>query len=223
MTNNTHSTYSYHTGNIGIADGTRAHSSGHDGLVTRITRVPRQISPVLAALAGASAAAGIVTGYYSYLHRSPVHHAPVPGTSAWTPHLIEAAVLGMLYGIALWRRGRGSGPGSARLLLLAPLGRSAAARLSATLAAGLGRSSWRALAALGPLALIGYSFWRAGEQVTGGLDPNFTVNAWGGPSYLGAMACHYLDLVLMIAVAAWLLSKILLHATDGRIPPRAVA
>ena len=59
--------------------------------------------------------------------------------------------------------------------------------------------------------------------MTGGLDPNFTVNAWGGPSYLGAMTCHYLDLVLMIAVAAWLLSKILLPATDGRIPPRAVA
>ena len=30
MTNNTRSTYSYNTGNIGIADGTRAGSSGHD-------------------------------------------------------------------------------------------------------------------------------------------------------------------------------------------------
>ena len=109
--------------------------------MTRITRVPRQISPVLTALAGGSAAAGIVSGYYSYLRRSPVHHAPVPGASAWTPHLIEAAVLGMLYGIALWRRSRGSGPGSARLLLLAPLGRSAAARLSATLAAAAGAST----------------------------------------------------------------------------------
>ena len=50
---------------------------------------------------------------------------------------------------------------------------------------------------------------RIGEQVTGGLDPNFTVNAWGGPTYLGAMACHYLDAALMIAVSAWLLNMIL--------------
>jgi hypothetical protein len=64
-------------------------------------------------------------------------------------HLIVAAVLCLLYGMALWRRSRGSGPAGARLLLLAPLGRRAAARLSATLAAGPGRSSWRALAALG--------------------------------------------------------------------------
>jgi hypothetical protein len=35
-----------------------------------------------------------------------------------------------------------------------------------------------------------YFFARAGEQVIGGLDPNSTVNAWGGPAYLGAMACH---------------------------------
>ena len=72
--------------------------------------------------------------------------------------------------------------------------------------------SWRSAAALPPLAVIGYSFWRVGEQVTGGLDPNFTVNAWGGPTYLGAMACHYLDAALIIAVSAWLLDKILLPA-----------
>jgi hypothetical protein len=37
------------------------------------------------------------------------------------------------------------------------------------------------------------------------------------------MTCHYLDLVLLIAVASWLLSKILLPATDAPIPPRATA
>jgi hypothetical protein len=78
------------------------------------------------------------------------------------------------------------------------------------------QASWRSAAALPPLAVMGYSFWRAGEQVTGGLDPNFTVNAWGGPTYLGAMACHYLDAGLMIAVSAWLLDKILLPAAPRR-------
>jgi len=54
-----------------------------------------------------------------------------------------------------------------------------------------------------------FCFWRAGVQVTAGLDPNFTVNAWGGPSYAGAMACHYLDLFLLAAGAAWLMDRIL--------------
>ena len=45
--------------------------------------------------------------------------------------------------------------------------------------------------------------------MTGGLDPNFTVNAWGGPSYAGALACHLLDLFLLGAAAAWLMDRIL--------------
>jgi hypothetical protein len=65
------------------------------------------------------------------------------------------------------------------------------------------------LAALPPLAVIAYGCWRIGEQVTGGLDPNFTADAWGGPTYLGAMACHYLDTGLIMAVCAWLLDRIL--------------
>ena len=74
----------------------------------------------------------------------------------------------------------------------------------------------RALLALPPAALIAYCLWRAGEQVTGGLDPNFTVNAWGGPSYLGAMACHCLDIALAIGGCAWLLDLILLEgAAEG--------
>lgn len=38
-----------------------------------------------------------------------------------------------------------------------------------------------------------YYFLRAGMQVLGALDPNFTVNAWGGPSYLGASFAHWMD------------------------------
>ena len=48
-------------------------------------------------------------------------------------------------------------------------------------------------------------------------------NAWGGPSYLGAMACHYLDAALMIAAGAWLLDKILPSAVaaEGSTAPRS--
>jgi hypothetical protein len=43
-----------------------------------------------------------------------------------------------------------------------------------------------------------------------------TVNAWGGPSYLGAMACHYLDCFLMVAAATWVLNRILLPDSATR-------
>jgi hypothetical protein len=89
--------------------------------------------------------------------------------------------------------------------MLAPLGRDAAARLVTALRS----ASWRIVPALLPLALIGYCFWRIGDQVIGGLDPSFTANAWGGPTYLGAMACHYLDGAVIIAACAMLLDKIL--------------
>ena len=38
---------------------------------------------------------------------------------------------------------------------------------------------------------------------------HFTANAWGGPTYLGAMYCHYLDLGLISAAAALLIDRLL--------------
>jgi hypothetical protein len=173
-----------------------------------VSRTTRQISLRLSAVSAGFAILGIATGLVQYLQRSPVPEVHVPGTSAWTPHLIVAAVLCALYGVARYRHRRPPG----RLLLLAPLGRSAAARLRVTMR----QVSWRSVAALPLLLLIAYSYWRIGEQVIGGLDPHFTINAWGGPTYLGAMTCHYLDAALMIAVTAWLLDKILLPAVAQR-------
>jgi hypothetical protein len=172
-----------------------------------VSQVTRRFSALLCAAAASAAVAGIATGFALYLDRSPIQEAHVPGTSAWVQHLIVAAVACALYGVARWRHDRRFGRGSGRLLLLAPLGGSAAARLAATMR----QVTWRSVAALPLVTVITYIFWRAGEQVTGGLDPNFTVNAWGGPTYLGAMACHYLDGALIIAASAWLLDRILLR------------
>jgi len=185
-----------------------AHSTSNP--IRRIS-VTRQISPRLTALAAGLAAVGIGCGFCKYLNRSPILEAHVPGTSAWIQQIIVAVVACALYGVARWRHDRRFGRGSGRLLLLAPLGRSAAGRLAATMR----RPSWRSAAALPPLAAVAYCCWRIGEQITGGLDPNFTVNAWGGPTYLGAMACHYLDCALIIGVSAWLLDLILRPAAAG--------
>ena len=175
------------------------------------SHVTRRVSALLCAAAASATVAGIATGFARYLHRSPIRQAHVPGTSAWVQHLIVAAVGCALYGVARWRHDRRFGRGTGQLLLLAPLGMTAASRLRATMRP----VTWRTAAALPLLTVIAYSFWRAGEQVTGGLDPNFTVNAWGGPTYPGAMACHYLDGALIIAVSAWLLGRVLLPPPSG--------
>jgi hypothetical protein len=183
-----------------------------DTISPTTTTSNRPISLVLSAATIALIGVGVVTGLNTYLNRSPVRAAHVAGTSAWSQQLIIAGVAVVLYGLALWLHRRRPGRGSGRLLLLAPIGTSAMARLAATMREG----SWRTLAVLPPLALIAYCWWRTGEQVIGGLDPNFTANAWGGPSYLGAMFCHYLDGGLIIAACAWLLNWIMIPARDIR-------
>ncbi|WP_405164186.1 hypothetical protein OG203_03425 [Nocardia sp. NBC_01499] len=174
---------------------------------------PRLSIPLLA-IATTSLAAGIVSGGLAYLNRSPDHEAHVAGTTAWWPHLVLLALTAIITTAIVRQRG----PHATRLLLLAPLGTTAANRLTHTIGSILNRPSAlpRLLLAIPPTALLIYSPFRAGMQILGGLDPNFTANAWGGPTYLGAMACHYLDGALLTAAAAALLNLLLLPAEHGK-------
>lgn len=177
-----------------------------------IRRTCEQLSLPLVAPAAAVFASGLVSGWYTYQDRSPYRQKYVPGASAWWQHAVLAAVACLIFGYAGWRRQREHGRPSGHPLVRAPVAKPAAARIARTVRSaargegGVGRSLLAAVLA----ALILYNFWRAGLQVLGGLDPNMTVNAWGGPTYVGAMACHYLDGFLLITVAAWLLDRILL-------------
>ena len=186
--------------------------AGKPGTMTiKIRRVARQLSAPLVILAAALFAAGMIFGLFSYLHRSSIRETFIPGSSAWWQQLAVAGVASAAFGYGWWRHQRRFGPHSGRLWLLAPLGKPAARRVAQTLGAlrspsGLGR----ALLAMLPAAVFLYFFYRNGEQVIGGLDPNFTVNAWGGPTYIGAMACHYLDGLVLMGAAAWLLDRLLL-------------
>jgi len=174
-------------------------------------RVLRHLSPSLAIIAAAVFAGGVAAGYISYLDRSPVLQKHIPGTAAWPQQLVVAALAAVLLGYAYWRHHRAPGRPGQPPWLLSPLGKPAARRLARTIRTGRGgpAASGRAVLALALAGLFLYGFYRAGEQVTAGLDPNFTVNAWGGPTYLGAMACHYLDLLVLMGAAAWLLHLIL--------------
>jgi hypothetical protein len=159
-------------------------------------------------VAGLLFTGGFSVGWLHYLHRSsaPVRH--VPGSSAWWQHAAVAGVaVAIITVIWLGRRTGRIGPH----VLLAPLGRSAADRISVLFRRALWRpaSFGRAVLATPLLLLVMFGFFRTGYQVTSGLDPNDTVNAWGGPTYIGAMACHYLDVAVIVAAAAWLLNEIL--------------
>ena len=171
----------------------------------------RHLSPSLAVLAAAVLGGGVAAGYIAYAHRSPTLHKHIPGASAWPQQLVVAALAGAAFGYAYWRHHRTPGRCGAPPWLLSPVGRPAARRLATTIRGGLSGPSpfGRAVLALALGGLFLYGLYRAGEQVTAGLDPNFTVNAWGGPIYLGAMACHYLDLLVLMGAAAWILHLIL--------------
>ncbi|MFC9432400.1 hypothetical protein [Nocardia sp. NPDC057030] len=169
------------------------------------------LSPLLLAVATLLVAAGVAVGGKMYLNRSADLKHHVDGTSAWIPHafLFSLAVVGIIV-IILQR-----GAAAAVRLLLAPLSVSAVQRLTVTVRSALRHPTalLRIVGSLLPIAILLYSPFRMGMQILGGLDPNFTANAWGGPGYLGAMACHYLDGVLLMAAAAYLLNLLLMRAT----------
>jgi hypothetical protein len=60
---------------------------------------------------------------------------------------------------------------------------------------------------------------RAGQQVFAALDPDFTRDAWGGPSYLGASVAHWLDAALIFYGCAAILWWA--HRATGRRAGRA--
>lgn len=185
--------------------GSRARGHAADHLWPRLSR------PLLV-IAAVSLTAGIVTGGLSYLDRSPDHETHVEGTAAWGIHFLLLAVTVALTVVVLRRRGIPA----FIAMLLSPLSRIAAQRLARTFRSILNHPTALLRLILGflPIALLIYSPFRLGVQILGGLDPNFTANAWGGPTYLGAMACHYLDGVLLMAAAVFLLDRLLLPARD---------
>ncbi len=181
-------------------------------------QVSRSLSRRLVVAASLLFTSGVSIGWLSYLHKSTAAVRHVPGSNAWWQQGAVAVVAIAVVGVAWLGRNRWrTGP----RLLLAPLSRSAAERISLLYRQGLRRpaSFGRALLAAPLLLLLGYGFFRAGYQVTNGLDPNSTVNAWGGPTYVGAMACHYLDLFVIMGGAAWLLDRLLPRC--GRTPALA--
>jgi hypothetical protein len=158
-------------------------------------------------------AAGVVAGTLRYAQRSSVVEKHVPGANAVPVH-IALALFAVAIAIGLARTSFARrAPYS---MWAAPFSRSALDRFERTVLMRSGRSLLgivRAVVAACLSILLLYNFFRAGHQVIGGLDPNFTVNAWGGPSYLGAMLAHYLDAAYLFCIEAFLLHLVLVERT----------
>jgi hypothetical protein len=173
-------------------------------------------------------AAGIAEGTEEYAHRSSTIERHVAGTNALTVHLLMAAAAAAAVVSIQARRSRQPAGQRGPSPWAAPFSAGAASRLRRTirlagasrlrrtirLAGALSLPRLARPAAAVPLVLVLlYAPFRMGMQITGGLDPNQTVNAWGGPTYLGALLAHYLDCIAGFYAAAFLLSRLLLPAT----------
>jgi hypothetical protein len=157
--------------------------------------------------------AGVLLGVVTYLQRSDVaeHHAP--SANAVPAHVVLAFVA-VAFAILIPRlRVAKKAPYP---IWVAPFSRSGLDRFKRTTSPRAGPSLGhvaRALVAVVLAILLLFNFLRAGQQVVAGLDPNFTINAWGGPSYLGAMLAHYLDGVYLFYLEALLMDVVLLKNT----------
>jgi hypothetical protein len=169
-------------------------------------------------VAAAATALGLASGLNRYLDRDEVINPHTPGTEAWIPHLVVLAVVAVWFWFAARRSPLGW------KVILAPLGRPIAARIAATFRGGFGPVNLlRCLAVALVVWLEVFMAWRIGQQVFAGLDPNFVHDAWGGPTYAGAMFCHYLDGALLYAVCHTVLRAVTRGSTPTRQYPHGSA
>lgn len=186
-------------------------AQGRAGL--RLENPPYRLSLATATVFAVLLVAGVAEGAADYARRSPKIEHHVAGTNAITAHvLIAAAAAATVISIQAQRSRRPARPSP----WAAPFSATSASRLHRTIRLA-GRPSLpnlaRAVAAVPLVLVLLYTPFRMGMQITGGLDPNATVNAWGGPTYLGALLAHYLDGIVGFYAAAFLLSRLLLPVT----------
>ncbi len=177
-----------------------------------------RLSRVTATVFAVLLVAGITEGAAEYARRSPKIEQHVAGTNAITVHILIAVAAAAAVTSIQARRSRRPARQRGPSPWAAPFTAGAASRLRRTgrFAGGLSLPNLaRAVAAVPLILALLYTPFRMGQQITSGLDPNATVNAWGGPTYLGALLAHWLDDIVGFYAAAFVLSRLLLPAAAG--------
>jgi hypothetical protein len=173
----------------------------------RIRSHRRSLAPPTIVAFIALAFVGAAKGLGAYAHRSHIAKPHVSGTNAVVVHVCIAVVFFVIIVFVEVRRRRGGRPAP----WSAPFLADGWSRMRVTFTRG-GRALARLIVVIPMLAVMLYGPFRMGAQIFGGLDPNATVNAWGGPTYIGAMAAHWLDCVVGFYAAA-----AVLHVTLRRL------
>ncbi|MBZ2194927.1 hypothetical protein [Occultella gossypii] len=164
-------------------------------------------------VAGVALVAGMVLGGLTLLQPSMPVGEHRPAENAIGAHLVVAGVVVV---------GAAAATASTRSLRWswAPLSTRAGHRMAQTFARArhgvVGVLRCVVVSLL--VAFMWYLILRMGMQVTAGLDPTFTLNAWGGPSRLGAFAAHGIDAVLCFGLAALLAHAILVDPPQPGSP-----
>lgn len=124
---------------------------------------------------------------------------PVPAAGVATANWMHVAlaVLALTALAVAWRRDRAG----AAAFLRRPLTTAGWRDLTRALLWHDGAAPARAVRFVAAAVML-FVPLRSGLQVLAALDPDFTRNAWGGPSYLGASAAHWMDGVLMFLAAS---------------------
>jgi hypothetical protein len=158
-------------------------------------------------LVSAVFAIGVVAGAESYVNRSSVVVRHENGSSAIaTQIVIFVAALVIVVGTR-YKRSRSTSPLRHQVWSSA-FSKESMSRVRQTIQLKKGFSLVnlaRIPTSLLLILLMLYWPFRMGQQLIGGLDPNFNVNAWGGPTYAGALLAHWLDCILAFYALAFIL------------------
>lgn len=180
----------------------------------------RKLSRLSVTVCGLLLAVGIAEGAEAYARRTPIErHAA--GTNAITVHLVLAAATATVVIVTQARRSRQPAPRRGPSPWAAPFSADAVSRLLRTLRFADGPSLpnlARAVTTVLLVLVLLYAPFMMGVHITSDLNPNATVNAWGGPTYIGAVMAHWLDGIIGFYAAAFLLSRLLLPASAAGRP-----
>jgi hypothetical protein len=160
------------------------------------------------------ALAGLYYGYYRYTHHSTPYVPDDPKNDAILVHIIIAICTVIAVAAIQIYRNRKQLPN----IWKAPFTQNALQRLKATMSLkpfGF-LSIPRAVVSFLMAFVILFAPFRMSEQIIGGLDQAQTNNAWGGPSYAGAMAAHYMDMLIIVYVCALILHLVMVKRTATR-------
>jgi hypothetical protein len=174
-----------------------------------------KLSRITLPVSAAAFISGLIAGAISYMDRSDKIEKFIPGSNAIPAHIVVfifATIAVVLVIRTHSKRPKGT------LILLSPFSNTAFSRFRNTLLCKQGLTLLNLLRAIVCIPLVFFFIfllWRAGLQVIGGLDPNFVINAWGGPTYLGASMTHWLDAILMFYAVVAILNIIMIKQPDS--------